>query len=195
LGKLLSAGNHKLAPEILVWNLNRKETCPGQTEWCDKHCYEKKAYRYPAVKPARDDRLILSTKDIFEGALIGEITRKRTPILACRIHGGGDFYSQEYIEKWWRIAEHFPHITFKANTRSWMYNYRLKPTNVCLRYSIDETTDPRTIEIMRPQVDGFAYIEGCQPEGTFKCPQKCGWGPGRCNYCYTRTGDVYFPIH
>lgn len=195
MGKLLSAGNHKLAPEILVWNLNRKETCPGQTEWCEKHCYEKKAYRYPAVKPARDDRLILSKQDNFEEALIGEITRKRTPVLGCRIHGGGDFYSQAYIYKWFRIAHHFPHITFKANTRSWMFSYTHKPPNLILRYSIDKTTVPKTIEIMKPKVDAFAYIEGCQPEGTFRCLQKCGWGYGKCNWCYNTREDVYFPIH
>lgn len=193
--KLLSAGNHKLAPEILVWNLNRKVTCPGQTEWCDKHCYEKKAYRYPAVKPARDGRLVLSTKDHFVKEIIGEITRKRNPVLGLRIHGGGDFYSQEYVYKWFRICRAFPHMVFKANTRSWMYNFEEKPYNLILRYSVDETTDPRTIDIMEPQVDAFAYIEGCQPEGTFRCPQKCGWGEGRCNYCYTRTLNVYFPIH
>jgi hypothetical protein len=195
LGKLLSAGNHKLAPEILVWNLNRKQTCPGQTEWCDKYCYEKKAYRYPDVRPARDGRLILTTKDHFEEALIGEIKRKRNPVLAVRIHGGGDFYSQDYIYKWFRIAEEFPGIIFKANTRSWMYDYRDKPENIVLRYSVDDTTEPRTIELMRPVVDSFAYIAGCQPKGTFHCPQKCGWGKGRCNHCYSTRDDVYFSIH
>lgn len=193
--KLLSAGNHKLAPEILVWNLNRRVTCPGQTEWCDKHCYEKKAYRYPDVKPSRDKKLALTTKNDFVGQIIGEIERKRSPVLGLRIHGGGDFYSQEYISKWLLIAYHFPYISFKANTRSWMYDYRRKPVNLFLRYSVDETTDPRTIEIMRPQVDAFAYIEGCQPEGTFHCPQKCGFGKGKCNFCYTTRDDVYFSVH
>lgn len=200
MGKLLSAGNHKLAKEILVWNLNRKQTCPGQTEWCDKHCYEKKAYRYPDVRPSRNKKLVLSTKDEFIKAVVEEIKRKRNPVLGLRIHGGGDFYSQEYINKWFEIIREFPEIAFKANTRSWMYDYTGKPENLKLRYSVDNTTSLRSIEVMRPQVDGFAFIEGSQPEGTKECRDQvdgfgCGFTGRDCSYCYTESGDVWYHIH
>lgn len=193
---LMSVGNHKLSKTILVFNLNRAVTCPGRTPWCEKHCYERKSYRYPAVRPARDRNLAATMEDSFVPKIVAEITKTRkTPIRGVRIHGSGDFYSLEYLEKWFEIARQCPGIHFKANTRSWMLPYRNKPDNLRLRYSVDVTTKRGTMVIMKDQVDAFAYIQGAEPPGTPVCEYQCGFGDDECSYCYHNTNHITFPVH
>lgn len=192
----MSVGNHKLSKTILVFNLNRAVTCPGRSDWCNKHCYEIKSYRYPAVRPARDRNLAATMEDDFVWRIVAEIKKKRkTPIRGVRIHGSGDFYSLQYLHKWYKIARHCPEIHFKANTRSWMLPFDGKPDNLRLRYSVDESTKRGTMVIMKDQADAFAYIQGSEPEGTMVCSFSCGFGEGECNYCYHNLNDITFPIH
>lgn len=193
---LMSVGNHKLSKDILVFNLNRGETCPGRSQWCRKHCYDIKSYRYPAVKPARDRNLAATLEDDFVDRIVAEIKKpRRHPIRGVRIHGAGDFYSQSYLHKWFEIARLCPKIRFKANTRSWMLNYTGKPDNLVLRYSVDETTKRGTIILMKEYVDGFAYIEGSGPEDTPECNFQCGFGDDDCSFCYSFPGDISYHIH
>lgn len=193
---LMSTGNHKLSKDILVFNLNRGVTCPGQSPWCRENCYDIKSYRYPAVKPARDRNLAASKECDFVERIVAEIRKKRkTHIRGVRIHGSGDFYNQNYLRKWINIAEACPHIRFKANTRSYMLNYTDKPDNLMLRYSIDETTKPDTIKVMKKFVDGFAYIAGSQPEGTAECHFHCGFDCDACSFCYSFSGDITYHVH
>ena len=176
---LMSVGNHKLSKTILVFNLNRKVTCPGQSPWCEENCYEVKSYRYPAVRPARDRNFAATKECDFPDRIVAEIKKKRrAPIQGVRIHGSGDFYNQNYLKKWFIIASMCPEIHFKANTRSWMLDYSKKPDNLRLRYSIDESTKPATIVAMKDQADAFAYIKGSEPEGTQECHFSCGNLPG-----------------
>lgn len=192
----MSVGNHKLSKTILVFNLNRVVTCPGRSQWCEDNCYEKKSYRYPAVRPARDRNLAATMEDGFVDCIVAEIKKKRkTPIQGVRIHGSGDFYDQDYLKKWFKIASMCPGIHFKANTRSWMLDYTSKPDNLRLRYSVDETTKPVTIEKMKDQADAFAYIQGAEPEGTQECHFSCGFGHGECSYCYHNNNNITFLIH
>ena len=193
----MSVGNHKLSKTILVFNLNRVVTCPGRSPWCEENCYEIKSYRYPAVKPARGRNLAATKTDDFIFRIVAEIRKdRRTPIQGVRIHGSGDFYNQAYLDKWFMIAGMCPDIFFKANTRSWMLDYSKKPDNLRLRYSVDKTTKPGTIGVMKKKkVDAFAYIQGSQPKGTLVCHGSCGFGPDECSDCYHNLDDICFPIH
>ena len=193
---LMSTGNHKLSKDILVFNLNRGETCPGQSPWCNKHCYDKKSYRYPAVKPARDRNLAATMSDDFVDRIVAEIKKiRKTPVCGVRIHGSGDFYSAGYLHKWYEIARQCPDIRFKANTRSWMLPFNGKPDNLKLRYSVDESTKPGTIVLMKEFVDGFAYIFGCHPEDTTECKSECGFDRDACQFCYSFSGEIYYHVH
>lgn len=193
----MSVGNHKLGKDILVFNLNRGVTCPGRSPWCKEHCYEHKSYRYPAVRPARDRNLAATMEDDFVPRAVAEITKDRkTPIRGVRIHGSGDFYSLEYLLKWFEIARQCPGVHFKANTRSWMLPYHDKPDNLKLRYSVDKSTKYGTIVLMREFVDGFAYIQGSeQSEDDPVCNFVCGFGDDDCSFCYQQDGNIVYPIH
>jgi len=194
---LMSVGNHKLGKDILVFNLNRGVTCPGRSPWCRKNCYEHKSYRYPAVRPARDRNLAATMADDFVDKIVAEIQKPRKkPIRGVRIHGSGDFYSLEYLRKWFEIARRCPGIQFKANTRSWMLPYWGKPDNLKLRYSVDSSTSRGTIILMKEFVDGFAYIEGSQPsEDIPHCSYECGFGDDDCSFCYQQNGDIVYHVH
>ena len=48
--------------------------------------------------------------------MIGEILAKKATHI--RIHDSGDFYSREYLHKWFKIMESLPHVQFYAYSKS-----------------------------------------------------------------------------
>lgn len=108
MGVKLKAGNAKLANTIGVWNL------PAGQETCDrecKGCYAIKAQkRFPAVLSSRQRNLEYSKTDEFSI----ELTRNMKFV---RIHESGEFYSQEYIDKWYNIARGKPEVIFYTYTK------------------------------------------------------------------------------
>jgi hypothetical protein len=82
--------------------------CPG--------CYAKKAeVRFKAVKVSRADNLYQSQAPDFTYYMDKEI--KKSKVGKFRIHESGDFYSQDYMAKWKRVAEANPTVQFYAYTK------------------------------------------------------------------------------
>lgn len=104
----LSNGNSKLAKTIATWSLPASHevcgrVCPG--------CYSYKAQkRFPAVLQARHRNLEYSKTPEFSI----ELSRNTKYV---RVHADGEFYSQEYIDKWYNIAKSKPTIIFYAYTK------------------------------------------------------------------------------
>ena len=46
-----------------------------------------------------------------------------------RVHDSGDFYNQDYLNKWIAIAKQFPDKKFYAYTKSFHLNYSEMPSN------------------------------------------------------------------
>lgn len=133
----LSSENRKLVPSeesnFFIWNLPAVKTCPNRTALCEKYCYARKAEKcYPEVLPARTDNFQMSKLPTFENDMtefiLDRAKKMRKHVLIVRIHESGDFYNQEYTNKWLRIIanvqENCPKnktVIFIAYTKSFRY--------------------------------------------------------------------------
>ena len=88
--------------------------CP-MADGCIKFCYARKgAYIWGNVKPAFEKRYELSKTDDFISAIHAEIQRKKPKFV--RVHDSGDYYSREYLAKWFQIAQQNPYVNFYSYT-------------------------------------------------------------------------------
>jgi hypothetical protein len=72
--------------------------------------------------------------------MINEIIKKKATHI--RIHDSGDFYSREYLHKWFKVMESLPHVQFYAYSKSLplLANERL-PSNFTLIKSLGGKAD------------------------------------------------------
>lgn len=103
----LQQGNMKLHRSVATWSL------PASPEVCQRvceGCYSYKAQRrFPAVLKARERNLEISKGDF-------DIAYTKTTKYV-RVHADGEFYSQEYINRWVKIARSKPDVIFYAYTK------------------------------------------------------------------------------
>lgn len=91
-----------------------KLTCP-MADTCVKFCYAKKgAYIWSNVQPAFEKRYQATKEVNFVDVMTAEIKRKRATHV--RVHDSGDYYSREYMNKWFKIAEINPSVKFYSYT-------------------------------------------------------------------------------
>lgn len=111
---LLTKGNTKVK-DTLLFDLPTsvcKENC--------LKCYARKAEKcYPNVLPFRKRNYKASLENSFVDQINAEIKKSKYNII--RPHASGDFYSQEYIEKWTTIAIQNPDKKFYAYTKNKKY--------------------------------------------------------------------------
>jgi hypothetical protein len=118
-----------------------------------------------------------------------------------RIHSAGDFYSQNYFDKWVMITNFFKdddRIVFEAYTKSlpFILHHNPEDINITLVYSVMPDTDPMNIAIAKEHgLKTFNALPiGQIPENTFKCPGSCG----NCSACYIKDNginDIYTEYH
>jgi hypothetical protein len=80
---------------------------------------------------------------IFQNMDIDKVDSKKPSLF--RIHSAGDFFSQEYLNMWYRIAGQFPLIKFLAFTKNFALDYAGKPDNMVIMFSVFPDTDIDTI--------------------------------------------------
>lgn len=193
----VSTGNRKMNKGFLIWNIPAVKTCPGCTKICATKCYARKAeIAYPDALPSRERNLEDAKMESFADDMIYTIGRKvrrsKTFKGFFRVHESGDFFNQEYLDAWKRIASAFPSIKFLAFTKSFHLDYSDIPANLQIVMSImpDTTKTP---------VAGFrkAYAGECanmNADTTIECPGLCD-GCGMC-WDLSRIGmDVHFDMH
>lgn len=84
---------------------------------CIKFCYARNgAYTWSNVKPAFEKRYQISKTDKFVSLMNEEIKRKKVDFL--RVHDSGDYYSKEYLQKWFSIAKDNPKVKFYSYTNN-----------------------------------------------------------------------------
>lgn len=161
----ISRGNLKM--DTPTFSLPAVVTCPGRTPMCTRYCYARKAQRqYPNVRTSRQRNYVWSRFGLFEEAVSEIIQKRRLPNL--RIHESGDFYSQEYLNKWLRIIAANPATRFWANTKSWHLKWPDPlPPNLSLFWSIWPDTKNA------PTSGRFAYAGGCGTGKEFECTGNC----------------------
>jgi hypothetical protein len=127
-------------------------TCPNAAA-CAKGCYATMhSYTWGVVKKAYERRLKLALTPKFTLIIDAEI--KRRGIKRLRIHDSGDFFNEEYVNKWLNIMRANPDTHFYAYTKmvSLFKQYTLDgliPANFTVIYSfggkedklIDRNTD------------------------------------------------------
>ena len=199
--KLLSIGcNRKLGKKVAVFNLPQGKTCPGKTALCREICYAAKAERmYPAAAAMRARNLVAAEKDTFVDDMIAEILGSGVSLL--RIHESGDFFSQEYLNKWVKIIEVCSRVKFLAYTKSFMLDWTnaLHMDNLSLLWSIDKTTKTGPPLPTRATAYTVAKGEDRPPvSGEVTCTHTsdkhyCGT---ECTLCWDDVGHhIYFPQH
>ena len=202
--------NGNLRMKIPTFSLPAIKTCPNSTSLCKKYCYARKSERvWKNVLRSRYNNFKLSKQNAFIDMILKEETftmkmikniGKRN-IKHFRIHESGDFYSQKYLEKWFDICRVFNGIKFLAYTQMYNLNWKEKPKNMIVYWTVWPDTDKSKIpKGLRAYVidDG----KGKLPKYTINKKIKiCAKGKGnnltcdKCLYCYKGSGDVVFKIH
>ena len=182
---------------IPTFSIPARQTCVGKTEMCSKYCYAfSSQVRFKLTLEKRIRNFKLSQTDEFISSIIEDISKIKNPYL--RIHESGDFYSQEYINKWYKIIKSCPDKTFLAFTKSFQFDFKGKPKNLHLYASIWPDSDkdikiPRNMKMAYTTVDNFKKFSDVKIDvkGAKKCKGHCD----DCMMCFNGEGNVYFPIH
>lgn len=183
--ELIQKGNTKLAEAgILMFNL------PASKEVCGRECAGcyaiKEQKRWPSVIAARNKRLEASKEADFEQRITKELAKRINQPKYFRVHSSGDFYSQDYVDVWVRLAQAHPHITFYAYTK------RFK------KFDFAQLTAQNNFVLINSMMHGvlnYGPVEAA-PKGVFVCPDQpksetvCGV---TCNYCMTKTAQKSAP--
>lgn len=193
--KILTMGNHKLGASIASFTL------PATQEVCGRECngcYAIKAQRiYPATLPSRSKKLDFSKREGFVDLTIKAINTLKPKYV--RPHDAGEFYSQEYIHKWSKIAKALPNQKFYAYTKR-MKDFNFKPLTSLKNFVIIDSLHSGKIN--------YGKLED-RPKGMFQCPDYKGSlerqaqpkGPicgVSCHYCMGKEAEktgVYFCQH
>jgi len=185
--KLLKRGNHKLSTKQGIWTLPRS-TCIGAGE-CRKFCYAKKMEKFPNVRASRLWRLEQTKSADFIEKMVTEVQNRKIKII--RIHEAGDFYSQEYLEKWFEIAKKLPEIKLYVFTKAFELDFTNTPENLVVIQSYGSRYDNKINKTQNTSrviedVKELYKIEYLCPYGNPKFT-KCG---EYCNYCFDEKHKV-----
>jgi len=195
--KLRRASARRAAIRVYNWNLRAIATCPGRTPLCESLCYaDKGRYTMQAARHTAN-RTVAET---FAG--IVERTENLPRGAWLRIHTSGDFYSAEYVDRWWLAACLRPDVRFWAYTRSFavpeilpaLERLRSLP-NVQLFASVDRSTTA-TVPIGWRVATLWSHGDA-QPSGLV-CPEQTGAMSdcADCAYCpVAPKGNVVFIQH
>lgn len=183
--QLLKYENAKLKKQFIFTLPATKEVCgricPG--------CYAAKSQvRFPkTVLPSRERMFEATKRDSFVDTIVNELSKTRRSAKVVRIHESGEFYSQEYLNKWANIADKLPNITFYAFTK------RLKD------FDFTELMSKKNVVIIDSMKHGkinYGDSKYLQQHPTNKiCPATvkstkdstvCGV---TCNYCMTKQAQ------
>jgi hypothetical protein len=94
------------------------KTCPGASAQCLALCYAQTGhFHMSSVKEAHWRNLEYAEDPKFVRWMTSCLRRNLVQIL--RIHVAGDYFSNEYIEKWIEVMRRSPRVTFYSYTRSW----------------------------------------------------------------------------
>lgn len=195
--------NKKMKPTdyvaFLIFSIPCILTCPHATLMCLTHCYAKSAYMYHNVcmnhvgnwfASFMPDFVYMVDKAINEAMYTKKGTLRKAfmrpdgkmKYVSVRVHESGDFYSTEYMLKWFEIARRHPELHFFAYTKSILMYEAVKdqcPKNFLIRCSI--FPDTPAAELTAIENNAFPFYEAVDKfhgDENFKCD--CAVGCGEC---------------
>lgn len=183
----ISEGNSKLGRKLPNFSLPPGVTCrPWACEGCWlEGCYAQKFYNmYPNVRKAWDhnyQEITLGGQEDFRRNMIGWLREKKPAMF--RIHVGGDFFSQAYLDSWKLIGAACEDTLLLAFTKAYDLDYSATPSNLKIIWSIWPT-----IELPDRWEDyptAWLAEDERRPEGYhLVCPNNCS--EDVCDYkCWT----------
>lgn len=185
--KLLKYENMKLKNQYIFTLPATKSVCgrvcPG--------CYAIKfQVRFPKTLEYRERMLERSKQDGFVNDIVDELNKSKREYTSVRIHESGEFYSQEYINKWEKIAKQLPNTKFYAFTK------RMKDFDFKRIMSL-----PNVVIIDSMKFNGLNYgpkedmMKLRAEHGTMICPatisnnkETCGV---TCDWCWTKKAQEF----
>ena len=207
----LSEGNIVLKQNedygFLVFNLIARECCPYATELCKKVCYGRGSQElFKRVYNVRKNNFEESLKDTFVNDMINIINfnlqrkKYKNKTILFRIHEAGDFYSQEYTDKWFDIANYFKdekRIIFQCYTKSLPFiKDKEFLSNFKIMYSIMPDTKSEDIEVAKGLgLNTFTAIPVRDFEQLENENIKCKGDCSRCKECYIGNKDMIVEFH
>lgn len=163
-----------------IWNLPTGLSCKSGLQ-CSSYCYAKKAERmYPNCLPSRIRNMNMSASPFFVGWAILEL-KSMKGVYIVRLHASGDFYSEEYIRKWYDIMNSVTENRFYAYTkRDDLFTEDIledKPDNFTLIWSEDGIGKSPDMNKLDEGYDKIAVVGcGCnclEQLGMGKCVRDC----------------------
>jgi len=193
--KLLKRGNLKLSSRQGVWTLPRS-TCIG-AGICRNFCYAKKMERMRNVRESREWKLRETLSVDFTRHMIDEIMERKLEVV--RIHESGDFYSQDYLDKWRTIANTLPNVRFYAFTKAFQLDFSKLPTNFTVIQSygschdglIDREKNTSRVVDSETMVNYGEYLCPYGKTWFYKCGETCAY----CFSDYPKVKHVAFHKH
>jgi len=138
---------------VFNFGIPAQDTCLWAGE-CKKYCYASKgAYIWSNVKPAFERRLDATKQDNFPQVMIAEIIKRKASVI--RIHDSGDFYSREYLMKWFKVMESLPNVIFYAYSKSLPL---LKGEKLPANFTLIKSEGGKRDDLIDPSVDRHARI-------------------------------------
>jgi hypothetical protein len=138
---------------VFNFGIPAQDTCLWAGD-CKKYCYASKgAYIWSNVKPAFERRLDATKQDNFPQVMIAEIIKRKASVI--RIHDSGDFYSREYLMKWFKIMEALPSVIFYAYSKSLPL---LKGEKLPANFTLIKSEGGKRDDLIDPSVDRHARI-------------------------------------
>ena len=187
--KLGKIDNHSLLPIV---------DCPNHKQ-CENDCYAVKSLVQPSCKHAWTVNSWLANNDVIDYeqqmmAFFDKFPRRR-----YRLHVGGDFTSQAYLDMMIRVMSRYPKVRFLVYTKAFSLDYDKIPANCKLILSqwVGQT-------VPKHLTDRFTsawYDDGTDdriPENAHVCQGGAGKNDLHCDMClkcwYTDL-DIVFPDH
>lgn len=158
----------------------------------DQGCYARGMLKYDNMKKSWKKNSDVMREDLGLGfEQIGEFLIKKEPEY-FRVHVAGDFFSQEYFDRWMEIARLFPDTSFSCYTKRTDFNLLegAFQQNFFLFESIwidQKRLTPGQLMNQLPKAYTVASPRDI-PAGRFLCPGSCE----NCKHCYEVKQDVVF---
>lgn len=193
---MLGLNNEKLGNSIPNFNLPWHTCGKYNTPMCRKYCYARRGHFMAAgVKKAFEERLKASKSDEFINIISSELKKleERKGIKYLRLHSSGEFYDQEYYDKWNEIARRHPNVKFLVYTRNTDIDFSEREPNFKIYFSKDKTTrkiNP-TLNQTATIVEEHDHKHMFRHEFGTVCNSKCR----KCKHCWNYDGDVVFMRH
>jgi len=184
--KLFTKGNSKLSKDILTWSITAgMEVCGKEC----KGCYAmKEQTRWKNVRDSRYTKYEFSKTDVFVPVAVKELNKYGKKFV--RVHASGEFYSQEYVDKWTEIAKQCPDLIFYTYTKrmkDFDFTELKSLPNFVLHNSYVEGNGTKT------NFGSLEYIEELSKNtGGFICPlakDRTGQCGTTCTWCMEKENE------